>query len=44
MQTSSPQKHASIATTRNIAITNQTIMTAVRKKMDTKFIRESCLH
>lgn len=32
MQTSSPQKHATVATIRNIAITNQTVMTALRKQ------------
>ena len=32
MQKSSPQKHATFATTRNIVITNQTVMTTARKK------------
>ena len=43
MQKSSPKKRATVATTRNIAITNQTVMIVARKQW-TQFIGESCLH
>ena len=45
MQTSSPQKHATVATTRNIAITNQFVMIAARKQWTQSLLENNgCTH